>query len=198
MAGFFGMIFLVPLYLQTVRGFTPLQAGQATFTQAIGIVVSSQISGRLYATVGPRRLIFGGLLAASIANASYVMLDETSGLWPVRVLFLVRGLCMGFAFVPMQAATYATIAPADNGRASSIFATMRQVSISVSVAVLATVLAGFTPVGRPATNVARALRGFRVSYVVVAGMTFVAAILALRINDDDAAVSMKARSAPAS
>ncbi len=196
MAGFFGMIFLVPLFLQTLRGFTPLQAGQATFTQAIGIVISSQISGRLYATVGPRRLIFGGLLAASLVNAAYVLLSGDTGLWPVRWLFLARGFCMGFAFVPIQAATYATIAPSDNGRASSIFSTIRQVSISVSVAVLATVLAGFTPVGRPATDPVRALRGFRISYLVVAGMTLVAALLALRIRDEDAAVSMKARSLP--
>ena len=194
MAGFFGMIFLVPLYLQTLRGFTPLQAGQATFTQAIGVVISSQISGRLYGTVGPRRLIFGGLLSASFVNAAYVLLDTDSGPWTVRWLFLVRGFCMGFAFVPMQAATYSTIKPADNGRASSIFSTMRQVSVSVSVAVLATVLAGFTPVGRPATDVVRALRGFRASYLVAAGMTAVAALLALRINDDDAAASMNVRS----
>ena len=67
-----------------------------------------------------------------------------TNLWWIRVLMFLRGLCMGFCFVPMQAATYAKIAPADTGRASSIFSTQRQMSASIGVAVLATVLASFT------------------------------------------------------
>ena len=56
---------------------------------------------------------------------------------------LLRGLCMGFAFVPMQAASYATIGPSQNGRASSLFTTQRQVGVSFGVAVLASVLASY-------------------------------------------------------
>ena len=40
-----------------------------------------------------------------------------------------RGLSMGFTFVSSQAASYAEIAPADNGRASAIFSTQRQMSV---------------------------------------------------------------------
>ena len=196
MGSFIGLMFLVPLYLQTVRGFTPLQAGASTFTQAIGIFLSTQVSGRLYTRIGPRRLIFGGLLAASVANALFVTVNASSAVWTVRGLFLVRGLCMGMAFVPMQAATYATIAPSDNGRASSIFSTMRQVSISLAIAALATILASYTIVGRAATDVARATRGFHIGYLVTAVLALAGALMALRIRDADALSTMKARSEP--
>ena len=55
-----------------------------------------------------------------------------------------RGICMAFAFMPLQAATYATITPADTGRATAIFSTQRQVAAALGVAISATVLATAT------------------------------------------------------
>ena len=59
MASFLGLTFVLPLYLQGLRGLDPLHSGLTTFPQAIGILISSQIAGRLYPSVGPRRLIIG-------------------------------------------------------------------------------------------------------------------------------------------
>ena len=47
---------------------------------------------------------------------------------------------MAFAFVPLQASTYANITPADTGRASAMYTTQRQVAAALGVAILATVL----------------------------------------------------------
>jgi hypothetical protein len=51
-----------------------------------------------------------------------------------------RGIAMAFAFVPMQAATYANITPVDTGRASALYSTQRQVSAALGVALLGTIL----------------------------------------------------------
>ena len=49
-------------------------------------------------------------------------------LWWIRLIMFGRGVCMAFAFVPLQAATYANITPEDTGRASAIYSTQRQVA----------------------------------------------------------------------
>ena len=67
-----------------------------------------------------------------------------TNLWWIRVFVLLRGFGMGFCFVPMQAASYAEIKPADNGRASAVFSTQRQMAVSLGVAIMATILASFT------------------------------------------------------
>jgi EmrB/QacA subfamily drug resistance transporter len=193
-ASFIGLIFVLPLYLQNLRGLSPLESGLTTFPQAVGVLVSSQIAGRLYPRIGPRRLIFGGLLGAAIANAMFVALTVDGSLWWVRALMFVRGVCMGFAFVPMQAASYARIAPKDNGRASAIFSTQRQVAISLSVAVLATVLAVYTPLGLVPTDIDRAVTGYRVTFVLVACFALAGALAALTIRDRDAEATMHRRS----
>ena len=74
---------------------------------------------------------------------------------------------MGFTFVAVQTASYARIAPSDNGRASAIFSTQRQMSVSIGVALMATVLSGFTPLTAAPTDPQRALEGYHWAFVVL-------------------------------
>ena len=191
--GFLGLTFVMPLYLQLLRGMDALSSGLTTFPQALGVMVSSQIAGRLYGRIGPRRLMSGGLFAAGLVISMFIFIEVDTNLWLIRGMMFLRGLCMGFAFVPMQAASYATIRPQDNGRASSIFATQRQVGISLGVAILASVLASYMPLASRPTDINRALTGYHIAFGLAVGFTFVAAICALFIRDSEAAATMKAR-----
>src|SRR3954468_92986 len=137
---FIGVIFLMPLYLQNLRGFTPLVSGLTTFPQALGVIVSSQIVGRLYHRVGPRRLIVFGMLAMTMVTLPLPSMTPGTSLWLIRTVMFGRGIAMAFAFVPMQAATYANIEAVDTGRASAIYSTQRQVAAALGVATLGTVL----------------------------------------------------------
>ncbi|MFN8022835.1 MAG: MDR family MFS transporter [Acidimicrobiales bacterium] len=193
--GFMGLLFVMPLYLQLLRGQDALHSGLTTFPQAFGVMISSQFAGRLYGRVGPRRLMAGGMFAASLVIASFMALDTDTNLWWIRGMMFFRGLCMGFAFVPMQAASYATIAPADNGRASAIFSTQRQVGISIGVAILASVLASYMSLSRPPAldEVDHVLTGYRIAFGLAVVFTVLAGIAALFIRDSDAEATMAAR-----
>jgi EmrB/QacA subfamily drug resistance transporter len=193
MASFIGVLFVLPLYLQGLRGLDPFQSGLVTFPQAIGILISSQIAGRIYGRVGPRRLVTGGMAWAAISVASFTTLGLDTNLWLVRALVFARGLGMGFTFVAVQAASYARIAPSDNGRASAIFATQRQMSVSIGVALMATVLSGFTSLTAVPSDPQRALEGYRWTFAVATALAVVGAIIATRIRDEDAAATMAPR-----
>ena len=197
-ASFLGVTFVMPLYLQLIRGMTPLQSGLTTFPQAIGVMASSFIAGSLYSRIGPRRLMFGGFFSAALAISLYMFLEADTNLWLIRGLMLLRGFCMGFAFVPMQAASYATIPPAQNGRASSLFSTQRQVGVSFGVAILASILSAHMslsafvqPEGRD-----EALTGIRWAFATAVLFAFLAAFFALFIRDSDANATMAARAKP--
>jgi EmrB/QacA subfamily drug resistance transporter len=190
---FLGLLFVMPLYLQLLRGQSPLTSGLTTFPQAFGVLISSLFAGRLYARIGPRRLMAGGLFMAGLVIAMFIGIDEHTSLWSIRLMMFARGLCMGFAFVPMQAASYATIAPADNGRASAIFSTQRQVAVSIGVAVLASVLASYMSLSREPTTpqeIADALTGYRVAFGLATMFALLGALAAWFIRDSDAAPTM--------
>ena len=84
------------------------------------------------------------MLGAAVSMACLLFVGLETNLWWIRVIIFLRGFAMGFCFVSSQAASYAEIAPADNGRASAIFSTQRQMSVSIGIALMATVLASFT------------------------------------------------------
>ncbi len=194
-ASFLGVTFVMPIYLQNLRGMSALNSGLTTFPQAFGVMASSLIAGRLYGSVGPRRLMSGGFFAAAMAITLFIFLTLDTDLWLIRGLMLLRGLCMGFAFVPMQAASYATIPPEQNGRASSLFSVQRQVGVSFGVAVLASILASYgalTP-GLGVDQIGHALIGVRWAFGTAVVFALIATVFALFIRDEDAEATMVAR-----
>lgn len=194
MAGFAGLIFVLPLYLQNLRGLDAFESGLTTFPQALGVLVSSQIAGRIYGQVGPRRLMAFGMALAATVMAAFVFIGPDTDLWLLRILLFGRGFALGFPFVASQAASYARVLPMDNGRASAIFATQRQMAVSIGIALLATVLSIFMPLVGPPPNVDRAMHGYRIAFVVAAALPALAAFAAWRlVRDADAAETMVRR-----
>jgi EmrB/QacA subfamily drug resistance transporter len=184
---FAGTLFLLPLFLQQLRGLTALQSGLTTFPQAIGVIVSSQLVGRLYHRVGPRRLVFSGMVGMSAVTMMLAFVGLGTDLWLIRVIMFGRGICMAFAFVPLQAATYANITPADTGRASAIYSTVRQVSAALGVATLTTVL--LTRSGN--AHGTATLRGFHAAFFAASCLVLCAAVTGLLIRDEDASSTMR-------
>ena len=137
-ASFAAFLFLLPQFLQSLLGYSALESGLTTFPQAVGVILASQFVGKLYHTVGPRRLVAAGLLGVSLSNIPFMFITLGVSQMTIRELMFLRGICMSFAFVPLQAATYANIAKQDTGRASAIFSTQRQASAAIGVAILAT------------------------------------------------------------
>jgi predicted MFS family arabinose efflux permease len=185
---FAGTLFLLPLFLQQLRGLSALQSGLTTFPQAIGVIISSQLVGRLYQRVGPRRLIFFGMVGMSAVTMMLAFVGLGTDLWWIRLIMFGRGICMAFAFVPLQAATYANISPADTGRASAIYSTVRQVSAALGVAVLTTVLLTRSSAARGRSG---ALAGFHAAFFIAGGLVICAAVSGLLIRDEDAASTMR-------
>jgi EmrB/QacA subfamily drug resistance transporter len=176
---FLGVLYVVPLFLQEGRHTSALTSGLASFPEAIGVMVGAQVATRAaYPRLGPRRLIFLGLLVVTAAMASMALLGTGSSLWWVRSLMFLMGLGMAQVFVPCQAAAFADITPAATASASTFFNTQRQVGSAIGVAVVSTLLAG--------VGLAHGLHAYHVAFLTAAALALLAAGLALTIHDEDA------------
>jgi MFS family permease len=152
----------------------------------------AQPAAKLYPKVGPRRMMifaFTGNMAMTVALA---FIDYSTSDWLIAANMFVRGLFMAFLFIPLQAATFATISPEATGRASSIFSVSRQVAASLGVAILATALTnrldyhGGT-LGEFATRT-EALAAFQ-DVFLFAGVVSVLGIIACFLIDDEKAAA---------
>ena len=194
-AGFLGVLFIAPLFLQEARGVTALVSGLTTFPEAIGVVVSTQLVARLYPRIGPRRLMAGGLAGVSILMALLTLMGQDTNLWVMRVLMFLIGAGMAYAFLPLRAAAFATISSTSTGRASAFYSAQTQLGAALGVAILGSVLSiiGTTTLSATGT-VEPNLFAYHAAFLAAAVLTLIAACIALAVSDKDAAVTMRRKS----
>lgn len=190
-AGFIGVLFLVPLFLQEALGLSPFETGVTTAPEAIGVVTATQLVARIYHRVGPRRLMAGGLTGVTLSILAMALIQPDTNLWVIRLLMFALGSGMAFLFLPNQAASLATIGVRETGRATTMTNVQRQLGSALGVAVLSTVLAAVGPVvmsasGAPEPN----MTAYRAAFVAAAALSAIGAAFALRVPDEDAAETM--------
>ena len=189
-AGFFGMIFVLPLYLQSLRGYTAFQSGLAQSPQAIGVFLVSNLLGRrLYRTIGPRRLMVVGTAATAAITCLYATVSLMTPLSTIAAFSFLRGLAVGMVFVSIQTAAYATTSMADTGRATSLFNTQRQIAYASGVALAATVISAMLPGGSGGASDSDLLSAYQAGFLAVGLIMLPAAVISWFIHDDDVAAT---------
>ncbi len=191
-AGFLGILFAAPLFLQEGRGASALTSGLTTFPEALGVVLSTQLVARLYPRVGPRRLMAAGLTGVAIMMSLLSLVGSDTSLWLMRVLMFLIGAGMAYAMQPAPVAAFATISSASTGRASALNNTQRQVGAALGVAVVSSVISavGTTRLSATGATVPN-LAAYHVAFFAAAMLELIAASWALTIHDSDAAVTLR-------
>ena len=161
-----GVLFLLPLYLQQLRGLPALESGLTTFPQALGLALFAPLAGRLYRRLGPRRMLAIGMGWQLLTTLPFFWLDLETSLWAIRSLMLLRGVASALVVVTVQVAAFSALKPQSLGRASALFHTNRQVSSSVGVAILATVVAQRTLASGTGAAHQSDLDGFHAAFLV--------------------------------
>jgi EmrB/QacA subfamily drug resistance transporter len=188
---FLGSLYVISLYYQDGRGLSPLASGLSTFPEAVGVMLGAQLASRvLYRRLGPRRHITVGLLGVSASIGLLALLGPGTSLWWARLLMFTLGLAMGQVFVPTQAAAFATISPAETGRASTMFNAVRQLGGAVGVALLTTIIVLVGATHRVAGHEVANLTSYRVTFLVAAAICLLALGSSLSIHDADAAATI--------
>ena len=190
-AGFLGVLYVGPLFLQEARGVDALTSGLTTFPEALGVVLSTQVVARLYPRIGPRRLMFGGLVGVAVVMSLLSLMELNTTLWLMRLLMFLTGAGMAFAFVSSQAAGFATISSASTGQASALSSAQRQLGSALGVAVLSSVLGIVGPTHLSVTGaVVPNVTAYHAAFFAAAALALIAAFVALAIHDRDAAATM--------
>ncbi len=188
------VLYAVPLFLQQARGVSALTSGLTTFPEAVGVLISTQIVARLYPSIGPRRLIVGGLTGVAIVMALMCLIGQDTSLWLMRALMFLTGAGMAFSFTSVQAASFATISSAQTGQASALFNAQRQIGASLGVALLSTVISavGMTQLSTNGAVVPN-LTAYHAAFIAAAILALTAAGMGLTMRDSDAAATMRRR-----
>jgi EmrB/QacA subfamily drug resistance transporter len=137
----FGSLFIMTQYLQSVLGYTPLEAGALLVPQAIVVMIIAPLSSKRVQQFGNKKVVGAGLLVVSVGLLGYRLFTVNSPVWLIIGLTMLIGLGMGNVLAPATDSIMGSLPRAKAGVGSAMNDTTRQTGGAVGVAVLGSVLA---------------------------------------------------------
>jgi EmrB/QacA subfamily drug resistance transporter len=178
----FGMWFFMSLYLQEVRGYSPLRAGFSFLPMTLCIVAGSVLASRAVARIGAKPLLVAGMVAVTAGLVLFTDLAANgSYLGDVLAPSLLAAIGIGLAFVPATISAVAGVASDEAGLASGLVNTARLFGGALGLAILATIATSRTDTDlHHAVASATALTsGFVVAFAVSAAFAALGALIGI-------------------
>ena len=136
----YGSLVLLPIMLQTLLGYSAVEAGEAMAPRGIGSLIMMPVVGALTAKVDARKLLMTGLVIGGLTMLWLGELNLNAGYWDIFWPQFLQGAGLALLFVPLTTVSMATIAPQRMGNATSLFNLMRNIGGSVGIALTGTYL----------------------------------------------------------
>jgi EmrB/QacA subfamily drug resistance transporter len=189
-AAVFSQFFLLTLYMQQVLHYSPLKTGVAYIALTLAIIAFSGVAQSLALRVGVRRVLAIGMVLSAAGLVLYGRLPPDGHyFWDVFPAFLLSGIGLAMAFVPMTIGALTGVEPEDAGVASGLINTGQQVGGAIGVALattLATTYTGHYVTGHPGSTAfspAALTHGFSIAFYVLAGISIAAGVFSWLIME---------------
>ncbi len=137
----YSAITLIPLFLQTLMGYTALQSGVAVATRGLGALMTMPVVGYLTGVIDFRRLIASGFLLVAVSMWLIGGLNLEISMWEIAWPSIVTGVGLAMVFVPLSAVAMGTLPQSEMGNASGVFNLMRNIGGSFGISLFQTFIA---------------------------------------------------------
>jgi DHA2 family multidrug resistance protein len=144
MAGMYSAVAMVPLFVQTLLGYTALSSGMATAPRGLGAMIAMPIVGKLLSYVDGKWLVMLGVVLIVLSTLMFGNMNLDIAMvnlvWPN----ILQGFGMGLVMVPLMAITVGSLSKEKIGNASGIFNLTRNLAGSIGISISTTYLARLT------------------------------------------------------
>jgi EmrB/QacA subfamily drug resistance transporter len=139
-AALFGGMILLPLYWQGIRHESVVDTGLLTAPQGLGMALIMPLAGKLTDRMGGGPLALFGVIVTTVATIPFGLIGAHTSIAGLSVAMFVRGMGIGFAFMPAMAAAFASLKHSELSDATPQLNVLQRVGGSIGTAVLAVVL----------------------------------------------------------
>ncbi|TFY97109.1 DHA2 family efflux MFS transporter permease subunit [Ramlibacter humi] len=136
----YGTMALLPTFLQSLMEYPVVHTGVVTAPRGIGTMIAMLLVGRLVQKVDVRIIMTCGfgITAFALWQMTHVTLQMDSRL--VVLSGFIQGLGIGFTFVPLSTAAFATLAPQLRNQGTPVFSLLRNIGGSVGISIVQALL----------------------------------------------------------
>ncbi|GIP21885.1 DHA2 family efflux MFS transporter permease subunit [Paenibacillus sp. J22TS3] len=142
----FGAMLLLPIYLQNIRGFSPLDSGLLLLPGALLMGVMSPISGSIFDKIGARPLAIVGLAITALTTLEFSRLTSNTTYGHIMMLYTVRSFGMSLLMMSVQTEGLNQLPRHLGSHGTAMSNTVRQIAGSIGTALLVTVMTTKTTV----------------------------------------------------
>jgi EmrB/QacA subfamily drug resistance transporter len=178
--------FLVPLMLQESFGFSPVRAGLLVMAIFAGNLVIKPVTTPMLRRFGFRPVLLANGTAAALAIAACGLLGPGTPLPLIVLVLFAGGVFRSISFTAYNTMTYADIPPERTSGANALASTIFQLTVGMGVAVGALALRTAGPAAR-LLGLTGAGASYRLAFVMVAALSMIAVVDALRLAPDSGA-----------
>ncbi len=132
---------MLPLFLQTLLGYSALDSGMAVSPRGVGAMFSAFAVGRLIGIVDSRVLIAAGFGALALSGFMFSHMTLDIGMASIVFASILNGAATGLIFVPLSTTAMAHVARERMGSATGIFNLMRNIGAGIGISLMTTFLA---------------------------------------------------------
>ena len=135
----YGSLILLPLFMQTLLGWTAATAGIWTSPRGLGTALFMPLVGYLIGRGWDGRWMLAlGFATAGLAFFGYSHMTLQSGTWDIFWYQINQGVGMAFLFVPLTTLTMGSISQQETGYATSLYSVMRNIGSSMGISFVTT------------------------------------------------------------
>jgi EmrB/QacA subfamily drug resistance transporter len=192
-AALFGAMILVPLYYQEVRHESVIVTGLLVGPQGLGMLIVMPLVSRFTQRFGGGRVAIAGVLILSLASIPLAYVGTNTSILFISVVLLVRGVGIGFSFMPAMTAAFAALRPSQLSDATPQLNVVQRVGGAIGTAVLAVVLQRAT--GHAVTKPASAFQDAYWWSVGICVLSLIPCLVLLRAENPRARLTRDAANA---
>ena len=170
----FGVFFFVSLYMQTILGYSPVQAGAAFLPMTVLIILVAPIAGKTSDLVGSRWLMTTGMTLLAVQLLLFSRLGEDASYWELLPALMIGGIGMAMTMTPSAAAATRSVPVEKSGVGAAVLNAFRQVGGSLGIAVMGAIMASELDGQRTPESF---LAGFEKALVVAAVIASLGAVV---------------------
>ena len=184
-------LFLMPFYIQLLKGISPDKAGLIIFPGALGMSITASFSGRLSDRYGEKQFVILGLIIILIASFLFSLFDEKTTIVMIIAVLMLHGLGMGIWGTPNSSQTVSIVPKNTYGSVAALINLIRTVGMGISIAISSSLITlAFINLGlnsdfssvNDAFDVDQSkafLNGFKTTYYVLMSICLLSIILSL-------------------
>jgi MFS family permease len=174
-----GSSVLMPLYVQTVMGYSAVVSGLVTLPGSLATALVSPFAGRMYDKMGIRKIFIAGSIALVVSNVGMALINRGTPLIVAAVFNIIRNVSIGSLMMPLLTWGTSCVKQEKVADASSLLTSFRTISGSIGSAVFVGIMTAVGSASVASYGDGALMHGLNTAFAAMGFSALILAVLAV-------------------